>query len=118
MKIMITVIGILITLAGILPFLKSFGLLPEAVPTVGAKYSILVIVVGAVGLVYGIINKMIMGIERVATIVIAALTILGGILPLIGSLVPSFIPTSGPFYSLIIIIIGVIGIIYGMMALG
>lgn len=118
MKMMITIIGIMITLAGILPFLKNFGLLPQVVPTDGAYYSIVIIAVGALGLIYGIINRMIMGVERVVTVSLAALTILGGVLPLISSLIPNFIPTSGPFYSAIIIVIGVIGVIYGVLALG
>lgn len=118
MKIMIIILGVLIVLAGILPFLRSMGILPEAIPTAGVNYSILITVVGIIGLVYGLINKMIMGGERIVVIIIAALTILGGILPFIASVIPNSIPTSGPFYSLIIIVIGAVGIAYGVMALG
>lgn len=117
MKIMITILSLLILFAGLLPFLQRIHLLPEKIPTSGVYYSALIIIIGAIGLVYGIINKMLMGFERTVTIIITILTILGGIIPLISSIVPKFIPTSGPFYSLIIIIIGIIGLIYGILAL-
>lgn len=120
MKIMITILGILILAAGILPFIGSGGLgvLPESIPTSGAGYSLIIIVVGAIGLIYGIKNKMIMGAERFVTVTVALLTLLGGILPFISSLVPGFIPTSGLAYSGIIIVLGLIGFVYGVMALG
>ena len=118
MKIMITILGVLIALTGVIPFLSSIGFLPGFIPSSGVKYSILVMLIGAIGIAYGIINKMIMGLERMVTIAIAALTVLGGILPFIDSVVPSFIPTSGPFYALMIIVIGVFGIVYGVISLG
>lgn len=120
MKIMITIIGLLIVLAGVLPFLGEEGLkvLPSTIPTTGTGYSIIVIVIGAAGLLYGFINKMIMGIERVVTVTVALLTVLGGILPLISSAVPNFIPTTGPLYYGFIIIVGLVGVVYGVMGLG
>ena len=120
MKVMITILGLLIVFAGAIPFLgaDSLNVLPESIPSSGMGYSILIMVIGAVGLVYGIINKMIMGAERVITIIIGLLTALGGVLPLISEFVPAFIPTTGPIYSGIIIIVGLIGFVYGVMGTG
>jgi len=117
MKIMIVIIGILIILAGILPFLSNFNVLPASV-LVSPGYQFIIISVGIIGLLYGFMNSMLFGTEKFVTISIGLLTILGGILPFIQNFVPALIPTSGPLYSGLIIIIGVIGIIYGFMALG
>lgn len=120
MKIMITILSLLIVIAGILPFLGQDGLkaLPSSIPTSGKSYSIIVIVIGVAGLLYGFINKMIMGTERFVTITIALLTVLGGLLPFISFIVPKFIPTTGPVYYGFIIIIGLVGLVYGVMGLG
>ena len=118
MKIMITIIGVLIILAGILPFLSNFGILPSFVPIEKPGYQFIIIAVGIIGLLYGVMNSMLFGAEKFVTIALALLTILGGILPFIQNFVPAIIPTTGPLYSGIIIIIGVIGMIYGFIALG
>ena len=118
MKIMITVLGILITLAGILPFLSNFGILPSSIPVQKPGYQFIIVAVGIIGLLYGAMNSMLFGTEKFVTIAIGLLTILGGILPFIQNFVPAAIPTSGPVYSIIIIVIGIVGIIYGFVALG
>ena len=117
MKIMISILGILIILAGILPFLSNVGILPASVPTTKPGYQIIIISIGILGLVYGIINRLIFGFEKVVTIAIALLTILGGIIPFLQNYLPEII-TTGPLYSGIIIAIGIIGLIYGFIALG
>ena len=118
MKLMITVLGILITLAGILPFLSNVGILPAAIPVQKPGYQFIIVAVGIIGLLYGAMNSMLFGTEKFVTIAIGLLTILGGILPFIQNFVPAAIPTSGPVYSIIIIVIGIVGIIYGFIALG
>lgn len=118
MKIMITVLGILIALAGILPFLSNIGILPAIIPVQKPGYQFIIIAIGIIGLLYGVMNSMLFGTEKFVTIAIGLLTILGGILPFIQNFVPAIIPTSGILYSGLIIIIGVVGIIYGFVALG
>ena len=118
MKIMITVLGILIILAGILPFLSNLGILPAAIPVEKPGYQFIIVAVGILGLLYGVRNSMLFGTEKFVTIAIALLTILGGILPFIQNFVPAAIPTSGAIYSLIIVVIGIVGMIYGFIALG
>ena len=119
MKIMITVLGILIILAGILPFLSNFGILPAAIPVQKPGYQFIIIAVGIIGLLYGVMNSMLFSTEKFVTIALAALTVLGGILPFIQNFVPAIIPTSGILYSGLIIVIGVVGVIYGQfVALG
>ncbi len=118
MKIMITIIGILIILAGVLPFLSNMGVLPSAIPVEKPGYQFIIIAIGIIGLLYGVFNSYIYGSEKYITIGIALLTVLGGILPFIQNFVPAVIPTSGPLYSGIIIVIGIIGMIYGFIALG
>ena len=118
MKIMITIIGVLIILAGILPFLSNFGILPSFVPIEKPGYQFIIIAIGIVALMYGFLNSMLFGTEKFVTIALALLTVLGGLLPLIQNFIPAIIPTTGPLYSGIIIVIGVIGLIYGFIALG
>ena len=118
MKIMIIILGVLIILAGILPFLSNIGILPAAIPVEKPGYQFIIVAVGIIGLLYGAMNSMLFGIEKFVTIAIALLTILGGILPFIQNFVPAAIPTSGPIYSIIIVVIGIIGMIYGFIALG
>ncbi len=120
MKIMIVILSLLIILAGILPFLGKEGIkvLPETIPTSGIGYSAIIIIIGAVGIVYAFGFRMVMGIEKIVTIAIGLLTILGGILPFINESLVINLPTSGIGYSIIIIVIGVIGLIYGFMSLG
>jgi hypothetical protein len=118
MKIMITLLGILIILAGVLPFLNNFGILPSFIPTSKPGYQFIIIAVGIIGLIYGLMNSLVFGTEKFVTIAIGLLTILGGILPFIQNFLPAVIPTSGILYSGLIIVIGIIGIIYGFIALG
>jgi hypothetical protein len=118
MKIMITILGVLIILAGVLPFLNNFGVLPSFIPTSKPGYQFIIIAVGIIGLIYGLMNSLVFGTEKFVTIAIGLLTILGGILPFIQNFLPAVIPTSGILYSGLIIVIGIIGIIYGFIALG
>ena len=116
MKIMITILGAIILLAGILPLGSSF--LPSFIPTTSPGYQFLIIVIGILGLLYAAFNSMLLGTEKFVTMALAALTILGGILPFLQNFIPSTIPTSGILYSGFIIVIGIAGIIYGYASLG
>jgi len=118
MKIMIVMLGVLIILAGILPFLSNFGILPSNIPIEKPGYQFIIIAIGIIGLIYGAFNSMLFGPEKYITIALGLLTILGGILPFIQNFVPAIIPTTGPLYSGLIVVIGVIGMIYGFMTLG
>jgi hypothetical protein len=118
MKIMISILGLLIILAGIIPYLDSLGYLPSYIPAEKPGYQFVIIAVGILGLLYGFFNSLLFGFEKLVTIVIATLTILGGVLPFVQNYMPEIIPTSGPLYPVIIIVIGIVGLIYGFMALG
>ena len=118
MKIMITVLGILIILAGILPFLGNLGIVPASISTEKPGYQFIIIAVGILALLYGVFNSLLFGFEKFVTIAIALMTILGGIIPFLQNFLPAIIPTTGPLYSVIIIVIGIIGLIYGFIALG
>jgi hypothetical protein len=118
MKIMITVLGILIILAGILPFLGNLGIIPASIPIERPGYQFIIIAIGILGLLYGFFNSLLFGFEKLVTISIAVLTILGGIIPFLQNYLPAVIPTTGPLYSGVIIVIGIIGLIYGFIALG
>jgi len=111
MKIMITVIGILIVLAGILPLLS--GIWPDSALTKKPGYQFVIIAVGFIGLIYGAMNSMLFGLEKFVTISLGLMTLIGGVLPFLGA---AFL--SGTTYPLVIIGIGIVGIIYGFLALG
>ena len=118
MKIMITVLGILIILAGLLPLLGGMGIMPSSAITKAPGYYFVILAIGIIGLIYSAFNSMLFGFEKFVTMAIALLTILGGIIPFLQSFLPAVIPTSGPLYSVVIIVIGIIGLIYGFVALG
>lgn len=120
MKIMMVLLSIMIILSGILPFIGPDGLaiLPASLPTTAPGYSFIIITVGFIALIYAVMNKMLIGTEKFVTFSIGLVTILGGLLPFIQNFVPSIIPTSGPIYSGLIILIGVIGLIYGASTIG
>ena len=118
MKIMITLLGVLIILAGILPFLGNLGMVPSFISTERPGYQFVIIAVGILALLYGVFNSLLFGFEKFVTISIALLTILGGIIPFLQNFLPAVIPTTGPLYSIIIIAIGVVGLVYGFIALG
>jgi len=113
MKVMISFIGLLAVLAGVLPFATTFGLLPVKY-TSGMIYAAIVLVIGLVGIAYGLFGGMsLMGAEKFMVIMLGILTILGGLLPLLGEMMSLPIPTNGVIYSGLIIVVGLIGIIYG-----
>jgi hypothetical protein len=114
---MIVVLGVLTILAGILPFLGNLGVAPNII-TVQPGYQFVIIAIGILGLIYGLLNSLLFGLEKIVTITIGILTILGGIIPFLQNFMPVFLPTAGIFYSGIIIAIGAVGIVYGFMALG
>lgn len=120
MKIIIVILSLLIILAGILPFLgeDGLGLLPKSIPTSGIAYSTIVIIIGAVSIVYALSNKMVIGLEKMVTITIGLLTVLGGVWPFIKESLIPVIPASGPSYSIVLIIIGILGLVYGFAHLG
>lgn len=119
MKIQMVFISILIILAGILPFLgpKGLKILPNIITTTPG-YSFVIIAVGFISLIYGIMNKMIFGAEKFVIFSIGLMTILGGILPFIQNYIPKILPTEGPLYAGMIILIGIIGFIYGASTIG
>jgi len=115
MKTMIVIIGILTILAGILPFLDGFGILPAGVPSSGPFYSGMIILIGVIGFLYANKTFGLWASQKFVVSVLAILTIFGGIIPFINSmnLLPSYVPSSGPLYSGLIILIGIIAVIYG-----
>jgi len=107
-------LGVLTIIAGILPFLSSLSIIPSSL-TSGPLYYAIVIVIGVGGLLYGFMNQMLMGMQKFMAIILGLLTLLGGVLPLVNGLI-NILPSTfltGWIYSLIIIAIGIIGIIYG-----
>jgi len=106
----------MIVLAGALPFLTSVGV--STVPTDGPVYSFIIIAIGVTGLIYAFMNVTMMGFSKFVTASIALMTILGGLIPFITSFLPSTIPTVFPIYNLMIILVGAIGIVYGLISVG
>jgi len=116
MKIMITFLGVLTILAGILPLLGSTGINLSITKAPG--YYFVITAIGIIGLLYGLFNSLLFGFEKFATISLGLLTLLGGILPFLQNFMNLPIPVSGLVYSMIIVFIGILGMIYGFVALG
>ncbi len=119
MKAMMMFIGVITFFAGILPFVSQYlvGVLPAiaAVPTSGIYYSVMIIVIGLVALIYGAKNHNIFGAQKMLAIMVGLLIVLGGILPFIAgmNLVPYIgMVSSGPLYYGVIIFLGLATILY------
>jgi len=108
--IMIVIIGLLTLLAGILPFLAGFGILPAIIPTSGVFYSGLVILIGIIGFLYGIKSRFLRFKDKFVISVLGILVIFGGLLPFLinMNLIPNVVPVSGPIYSGMMAFIGII----------
>lgn len=118
MKFKIVVIGLLTMLAGVLPILDHFGIIKSPIPTTGWAYSLIIIVIGIIDLLYSFLAHIdLLGFQHVVTGVIALLTIMGGVLPHLHKSLPAFIPVSGVGYYSVIIVIGLLGFIYGLSQL-
>jgi len=111
MKIIIVFIGMLTILAGVLPFFNGFGMVPFS----GPVYSGMIILIGFIALWYAVKTFGLWASQKFIVSVLALLIILGGIVPFLVSmkLIPSTVPSSGPVYSGIIILIGIIAVLYG-----
>ena len=118
MRIMLTLIGLLTVLAGVLPLLSDMGTIPPFVLSTEPGFQFLIIALGIVGLIYALFNRLLFGIEKFASITLALLTILGGMLPFLQNYTTIALPTSGPLYLIIIISIGIVGFGYSFVALG
>ncbi|MDD5086295.1 MAG: hypothetical protein PHV16_00940 [Candidatus Nanoarchaeia archaeon] len=111
MKIMIVFIGLLTIMAGVLPFFNGFGIIPSS----GPIYSGIIVIIGLIALWYGIKALGLWGSQKFIVAVIGIFIILGGLIPFLVSMswIPSTIPSSGMYYSGIIIAIGLIALFYG-----
>lgn len=110
--------GILTILAGVLPFFKSMGILPAAIPASGTLYYVIIIVIGVLTVIYGAVNPgmALFGTDLFVVIAFGILVVCGGILPFITNLgILTFIPTEGIAYTGIIAGIGAIGTLYGAL---
>ena len=111
MKIIIVFIGMLTILAGVLPFFNGFGVIPFA----GPIYLGSIIFIGVIAFLYAVKTFGLWGSQKFITAMLALLIIFGGLIPFLVtmSLIPSTVPSSGPVYSGIIILIGIIAVLYG-----
>ncbi|MBT4823801.1 hypothetical protein HN695_07765 [Candidatus Woesearchaeota archaeon] len=112
-QVIITLLGLITILAGVLPFIGNFVSLPSAIIG-GLGYSIIIIIIGLIGLIYGFTSISLIGGTKFVMVCLGLLTLLGGIVPLLDSFLELAIPISGPIYPAIIILIGIIGFSYGL----
>jgi hypothetical protein len=113
MKIMITFFSILIIFAGLIPFFGD----KFPIPNKGAAYSVVLLIFSVLMIVLSFVNRLLFGIERFVIIIQGLLLIGVSILPYFPALF-TFIPRDGFLHSLVIIIIGAIGLVYGLMGMG
>lgn len=110
---MISFLSAVIVFAGIIPFFgENFP-----IPNKGTGYSIVLIMLGIIIIVLSIINKLLMGLEKFVLIIQGLLLAGAAILPFFSDLL-TFIPREGFLYAGIIILIGALGLIYGLLGMG
>lgn len=112
MKIMISLLSILVIFIGAIPFIPNFP-----IPKQGPSYSIILIAAGIFLILIAIINQLLVGLEKFMLFIMgAALIFLAG-LALLPNLFP-VLPHQGFLYSGMIILVGVIGLVYGIIGMG
>ncbi|MBD3164478.1 hypothetical protein GF323_04710 [Candidatus Woesearchaeota archaeon] len=111
MKIMVSIMSALIIAAGILHFFDNLF-----IPTKDMGYSAVLIVLGVVLIASSIVNKLLIGFERFFLFVQGILLIGVAVLPFFSALLP-VIPKQGPVYAGMVIIIGAIGLLYGVLGM-
>ena len=112
MKIMITFLSALIVFLGIIPFFGSFP-----IPNKGTGYSIVLIIFAVLVIAAALMNSLLMGLEKFFLLVEGVAVMIVAILPLLPGLL-TFLPREGPLYAGIVIIVGAIGLIYGLLGMG
>lgn len=113
MKIMITFLSALIIFTGLMPLLGE----EFFIPTAGIGYSIVLIILGAIILFAGAINTLLIGLEKFFLILQGILLVLVGLIKFFPAILP-FLPNEGPLYAGTIIIIGGVGLAYGILGMG
>ncbi len=116
MRFILSTIGLLTVLAGIIPLLNALKLkfLP-AILTNTYVYMGIIVLVGIIGMIYTFSSMMLMPEQKAIFGFLALLTIIGGVLPLLAKFIPFLAKfATGIIPAIIVIVIGAVGIIYGM----
>ncbi|RME52902.1 hypothetical protein D6783_03380 [Candidatus Woesearchaeota archaeon] len=115
MKVMITFFGVVTLLAGVVPFILGF--LPEQYRMFlqGYFYIGLVVVIGLGGIGYAF-SQGLFGMAKGLMFLYSVLVIIGGLLPLLGRFVSLPFPVEGVVQAGIIILLGVVGTVWGLKA--
>ncbi len=112
MKIMITFLSALIVFFGIIPFFAEDAILP----TSGFLYPIYLIVLGIIIIGLGILNSLLIGFERLFVYLQGGLLIVVGLLFFVPTVL-SWFPREGPMYAGAVLILGGIGLLYGLLGM-
>ena len=86
-QVVITLIGLITIIAGVLPFVGSLAGLPLSILS-GVGYSIIISIIGILGLLYGFTSMALIGETKFVMIALGLLTLLGGIIPFIKNIIP------------------------------
>jgi hypothetical protein len=117
MRMILSTIGLLTVLAGIIPLLTALKIkILPSILTNSYVYMGIIVLIGIIGLIYVGASMMLMPEQKAIFGFLAALTIIGGVLPLLAKFLPKLLfLSSGMIHSIVVIALGVIAIIYGMM---
>ena len=115
MKFKLVLLGLLAVAAGIIPILHTMGIMTSPFPIEGIVYSLIVIGIGAIDLLYTLVAhvELIGTGQHLVTAFLAIVLIVLGIFPFITASLPASVPTSGVAYFGIITAVGVVETIYG-----
>jgi hypothetical protein len=115
MKIKIMFIGLMTLLAGVLPLLAHFKILPPQFMLSNTIYAAIIIAVGVFGIVLDFLGYDLFGAQKFVIFLVGLLTIAGGLYPLLVdiNLIPAFIPFGNIAYSAVVIVIGLGTLAYG-----
>ncbi|RLE38605.1 hypothetical protein DRJ17_03410 [Candidatus Woesearchaeota archaeon] len=113
-KLAMTLIGLLVILAGILPLLARYVVAIPVTIVSGIPYTAIVVGIGMLGMIYGFVSYDLFGFQKFVMVILALMTIFGGVLPLITNFLPVLsILTQAMIYPIVIIIVGLLTFIYG-----
>jgi len=112
MKIMISFLSLIVVALGVFPFIPNLPL-----PNSGTGYAVILASAGVTLIVAAIFNNLLIGLEKFFLGVEGAVIVIIASLPWLPGFL-TFLPREGPFYAVMIIIAGAMGLFYGLLGMG
>ncbi|MDO8480601.1 MAG: hypothetical protein Q7S65_02160 [Nanoarchaeota archaeon] len=111
MKIMISLLSAVVVFLGVAPLVHL-----KFIPSGGIGYSVVLALLGVLIVVAGFVNNLLVGLEKFVVIMQGALVLLLGLLRWLPTFL-AFIPREGTLFPIVVIVVGGLGLVYGLFGM-